>query len=82
MRLTYEQHKVLAGMTVEGKLQIRNKKGIILKTTPSKTWPEVSQYIQAAQPQSPALMETRSPTSPQTSFLERPRRRALQGHVC
>ena len=75
MRLTYEQHKILAGMTVEGKLQIRNKKGIILKPTPSKTWRiEASQYIQGPQPQSPALMETRSPTSQQTSFLGRQRR--------
>ena len=55
MRLTYEQHKVLAGMTVEGKVQIRNENGKILKPTPSKTWLlEVSQYIQGPQPQSPA----------------------------
>ncbi len=57
MKLTYEQQKVLAGMTVEGKLMVHNKKGKYLKPTSSKRCPELSLSIQGPQQQSPVLME-------------------------
>jgi hypothetical protein len=74
MKLTYEQHKVLAGMTVEGKLVLHDKKGKYLKPTPSKQCPNVSQCIQGPQRQSHVLTANHSQIYPRISSLLRVRR--------
>ena len=74
MKLTYEQHKVLAGMTVEGKLVLHDKKGKYLKPTPSKRCPEVSLSIQGPQRQSHVLTAHHSQIYPQISSSARPLR--------
>jgi hypothetical protein len=71
MKLTYEQHKVLAGMTVEGKLVLHDKKGKYLKPTPSKRCPELSTCIQAPQRQNPVLTVRHSRIYPRISSLQR-----------
>jgi len=67
MKFTYEQMRALAGMTAQDKMQVKDKKGRVLKPTIVK-WTDLSRSIQG--PQKPTHVATASlyPTCPVTFF--------------